>query len=112
MQFSNIFTLLAVAMTATALPAADNSNAVAPRTGGSCHTHQKQVCCNGILTCLVTILGASCSGKTYCCETSSGPVSIPCSLHGVGLCDWDKVLTTVAQGTIVNVALLNCVDLL
>jgi hypothetical protein len=77
MQLSNLFTILAVAMTATALPAADKSEAVAPRTDSHCNNNQKFVCCNGILGCAVSILGLGCGGQSYCCETTSGVVSSP-----------------------------------
>ncbi|KAK4120604.1 hypothetical protein N657DRAFT_648762 [Parathielavia appendiculata] len=91
MQFSNIFTVLALAMTATALPAAD----VAARTdSGSCNNNQKAICCNGGLIggilCSVQILaiGDICSGETFCCSND------------------------VKQGGLLNINLLNCAKLL
>ncbi|KAJ3460427.1 hypothetical protein MRS44_011294 [Fusarium solani] len=57
-------------------------------TGGSCNANTKQVCCNGLLNCAVQVLGKNCDGSAYCCKTDA-PV-----------------------GALVNVALLNCVDLL
>ncbi|KAL3956805.1 hypothetical protein ACCO45_009651 [Purpureocillium lilacinum] len=47
-----------------------------------------QVCCSGLLTCLVQVLGASCNNQAYCCNTEA-PV-----------------------GSLINIALLNCVDIL
>ncbi|KAH6851058.1 hypothetical protein B0I37DRAFT_429511 [Chaetomium sp. MPI-CAGE-AT-0009] len=85
MQFTSLFTILAVAMTASALPAE-----VAPRLGGitSCSAQSANVCCNGLASCLVTALGKNCDGSSYCCET------------------------TAPQGGLVNVNALNCVKLL
>ncbi|KAK3943600.1 hypothetical protein QBC46DRAFT_351473 [Diplogelasinospora grovesii] len=91
MQFSTIFTVLAVAMTATATPV---ENLVARNGGGgststpSCSNNQKAVCCNsllGVLGCAVNILGGSCSGTAYCCSTDAAP------------------------GTLINIQALNCV---
>ncbi|KAM0544205.1 hypothetical protein ACHAPJ_011956 [Fusarium lateritium] len=91
MKFTTIASVLAMAATAVAAPAD-----VEARTGGgggggggttTCSANNKQVCCNG-LSCLVQVLGKTCSGDAYCCETGA-PV-----------------------GTLVNVALLNCVKLL
>ncbi|KAG0014475.1 hypothetical protein BGZ82_001744 [Podila clonocystis] len=45
---------------------------------------QKQVCCSGLLACLIQVAGSNCNNKAYCCTTSA-PV-----------------------GSLVNVALLNC----
>ncbi|KAK4235376.1 hypothetical protein C8A03DRAFT_17878 [Achaetomium macrosporum] len=86
MQFTSIFSILAVAMTAAALPSAG----VAPRTGdvGSCNSQTSNVCCDGVLGCVVTVLGKNCEGSSYCCET------------------------TAAQGSLVDVDALKCVKVL
>jgi hypothetical protein len=86
MQFTSLFTILAVAMTASALP-----SEVAPRLGGitSCSSQSANVCCNGLAAdCLVTLLGKNCDGSSYCCETNA------------------------VQGGLVNVNALNCVKVL
>jgi hypothetical protein len=90
MQFSQIFTAMALAMTATALPAGENVDMLAPRTGPSCNNNQHTVCCNSVLPilgnilCSVGILGSSCGGGTYCCSADAAP------------------------GTVINLQLLNC----
>ncbi|KAK6854154.1 hypothetical protein PG995_009247 [Apiospora arundinis] len=66
------------------------------RTGGgggggsskTCSGDTKQVCCNGLLNCVVQVLGSQCSGGVYCCNTSSG------------------------TGSIINIQALNCIKLL
>ncbi|KAK4204770.1 putative hydrophobin precursor [Triangularia verruculosa] len=84
MQFSSLITILTVAMTAAALPAADvaNNNVVVARTGGGggtpvneCSvTNEKPVCCTGgllgliDLSCLVAAVGGICSGNVKCCN--------------------------------------------
>ncbi|GAB1318033.1 hypothetical protein MFIFM68171_08243 [Madurella fahalii] len=74
MQLSNLVTVLAVAMTATALPSA---GVVAPRTGHpvtetECiNNNHKPVCCAGLLgslLCLINLLGDNCSANQYCCN--------------------------------------------
>ncbi|KAF9931413.1 hypothetical protein FBU30_010249 [Linnemannia zychae] len=32
---------------------------------------QKQVCCDGLLNCLVQVLGDNCSTQAYCCTTNA-----------------------------------------
>ncbi|KAK3314597.1 hypothetical protein B0H66DRAFT_605544 [Apodospora peruviana] len=73
MQFSSIFTILAIAMTTAAAPAE-----VEARNGGSpsCNTDQKAVCCNtivGAVLCdVVNILSTgTCSAGSYCCSTDA-----------------------------------------
>ncbi|KAM0246028.1 hypothetical protein ACHAP5_004999 [Fusarium lateritium] len=89
MQFTTIASIFAMATVAIAAPAPADIEA---RTGGGntsvCSAKAKQVCCNGILSCTVQVLGGTCGGNSYCCKTSA-PV-----------------------GALVNVALLNCVKLL
>ncbi|KAK4033921.1 hypothetical protein C8A01DRAFT_39617 [Parachaetomium inaequale] len=71
MQFTSLFTILAVAMTASALP-----SDVVPRGGGgpsitSCSTQSANVCCNGIASCLLNVAAKDCSADSYCCESSA-----------------------------------------
>lgn len=79
MQFTSIFTLLAVAMTAAALPSGDM---VAARGGGGgetniCSSQTANVCCNGLaLNCVLTgVLGQTCQGSSYCCANTTPQVS-------------------------------------
>ena len=83
MQLSQLFTTLALAMTASALPAGENVDKLAPRTEQpvpSCTNNQQPVCCNSILPvlgnilCAVSVLGGTCEGSTYCCSTTAAPV--------------------------------------
>ncbi|KAK3997035.1 hypothetical protein QBC44DRAFT_106423 [Cladorrhinum sp. PSN332] len=87
MQFVAIFTVLALAMSTTALPASE-SPALAIRTGSQTPTcsnsGQSPVCCDGnavisiglvtIPLCSIAVAGSSCSGKSACCnvEGNSG----------------------------------------
>ncbi|KAI1058797.1 hypothetical protein LB507_004113, partial [Fusarium sp. FIESC RH6] len=88
MQFSTLASVLTMAVAAIAAPA----DTLEARTGGGnnavCSAQNKQVCCNGLLSCAVQVLGSNCNGNSYCCK-SDAPV-----------------------GALINVALLNCVDLL
>ncbi|QPC72167.1 hypothetical protein HYE68_002919 [Fusarium pseudograminearum] len=88
MQFSTLTTVFALAAAAIAAPADieartghDNNNAV-------CSAQNNQVCCNGLLSCAVQVLGSNCNGNSYCCKTDA------------------------PTGALINVALLNCVKLL
>ena len=85
MQFSNLVTALALAITATALPAGENADTLAPRTEKpvpSCTNNQQPVCCDSIIPilgdilCSISILGGTCEGSTYCCSTTASPVSL------------------------------------
>ncbi|KAK7991243.1 hypothetical protein PG988_000037 [Apiospora saccharicola] len=62
------------------------------RTDGgakTCNADTKQVCCNGLLNCVVQVLGSTCSNNgAYCCDTSAG------------------------TGSLINIQALNCVKLL
>ncbi len=78
MQFTSLFTILAVAMTTSALPSPN----VAARGGGgggtiaSCNSIGNQVvCCDEILGCLISV-GKTCDASAYCCETGQ-QVSLP-----------------------------------
>ncbi|KAJ6442624.1 oxidoreductase [Purpureocillium lavendulum] len=63
--------LLALAATAAAAP-----TEVEPRTGGGdCNNGGSQVCCSGLLNCLVQAVGDSCSNQAYCCQTDAPVVS-------------------------------------
>ncbi|KAK8120850.1 hypothetical protein PG999_004970 [Apiospora kogelbergensis] len=98
MQFTIISTIFmaaaAIASPVAAPPAMEPADLVV-RTGGggggdskTCSGDTKQVCCNGLLNCVVQILGSQCSGGVYCCDTSSG------------------------TGSLINIQALNCVKLL
>ncbi|VBB77193.1 Putative hydrophobin precursor [Podospora comata] len=97
MQFSSLITILTVAMTAAALPAADvaNNNVVVARTGGSgtpvneCSVNnEKPFCCNpapilgipiGFLSCVLGVIGGTCSGVVKCCNVdapASGSITL------------------------------------
>ena len=71
MQFTSLFTILAVAMTASALPSevAARANQIA-----SCNSVAQNTCCNGLLDCLITVVGETCKGEAYCCDTSGKTV--------------------------------------
>jgi len=94
MQFSNLFTVLALAMTATALPAAENVDVLVERTDipSNCNAASTNVCCQGGvlggLLCAVSVIGGSCNGQAYCCNTDA-PV-----------------------GVLINIQLLNCLKLI
>ncbi|KAI1780920.1 hypothetical protein F4818DRAFT_397223 [Hypoxylon cercidicola] len=83
MQFSAITTLFALAAVAIAAP-----SEVMARTEGSCTSSvQKQVCCNGLLNCVVQIIGSTCTSQTYCCDTNAG------------------------VGALINIQALNCIKI-
>ncbi|TPX18800.1 uncharacterized protein E0L32_011549 [Thyridium curvatum] len=85
MQFSKTLAILAAAVAVSAAPSPNGS------TSPKCtNDNSKQVCCDGLLggiLCTVSILGGSCSGSSYCCETNS------------------------AVGALININALNCVKL-
>jgi hypothetical protein len=88
MQFSNIATVLALAMTASALPAAESVDKLTARTEPSCSNNQQLVCCNGLLgllgLCNIAVLGTSCEGgSSYCCSTNGAPVSLTLLITGI-----------------------------
>lgn len=78
MKCSAVLAALTMTVAALAAPAE-----IVERTGGggggtnvnACNNQQKQVCC-GFLGCGITLLGAGCSGSSYCCETDGATVSI------------------------------------
>lgn len=81
MQFTKIASVLAMAAAAIAAPAPGNYE-VEPRTGGGnnqpvCSAQSQQVCCTGLLNCVVQVLGSSCETKSYCCKTDAPVVSSP-----------------------------------
>ena len=40
--------------------------------GGSCNADvEKQVCCDGILSCVVQALSSGCSNTSFCCKTDA-----------------------------------------
>ncbi len=75
MQFSSVFTILAVAMTASAIPSGGKGG------GGSteinaCSSKTANVCCGStVLGCLITLIGKECAGESYCCDTNAPEVS-------------------------------------
>ncbi|KAK0741802.1 hypothetical protein B0T21DRAFT_381582 [Apiosordaria backusii] len=100
MQFSNLITILTVAMTAAALPAADiaNTNALVVRTGGGGGTpinecsqqNEKPLCCNttgilNILSCVIGVVGGTCSGVVKCCNVPSAPGSFNINILTCGI---------------------------
>ncbi|PHH76750.1 hypothetical protein CDD80_1236 [Ophiocordyceps camponoti-rufipedis] len=76
--------IVALAAVATAAP-----TDVEPRSSvNKCNLNtQQKVCCNGLLGCVVQLLGSSCADRAYCCETGA------------------------ATGGLVNINGLNCVNL-
>ncbi|AEO71287.1 uncharacterized protein THITE_2123482 [Thermothielavioides terrestris NRRL 8126] len=74
MQFTSIFTVLAVAMTAAALPSAGT---VAPRVADNNYysSETANTCCTGVANCVLQLVGETCSGSAYCCETDAPQVS-------------------------------------
>jgi hypothetical protein len=115
MKFTIAATTLALAATALAAPSLNARTDPQPPTpppSDICPNDNKQVCCNGILTCLVQVLGGPCDNDVFCCETDAPEVSIPWSLlavHELGLQEgWHDAY----QGAFINIALLNCVDIL
>ncbi|KAJ4329268.1 hypothetical protein N0V84_000161 [Fusarium piperis] len=79
------FTIIASAL---AMAASVCATPTGGQTGGSCNASTKQVCCNGLLNCAVQLVGQNCDGNAYCCKTDA------------------------PANALVNIALLNCVDLL
>ncbi|KAJ5215266.1 uncharacterized protein N7498_001673 [Penicillium cinerascens] len=77
---------LPLAFVISLVPAA-MCNTANPTSGGDCNNGGSQVCCSGVLNCLVQSVGDACSNQAYCCQTDA-PV-----------------------GTLLNVALLNCVQM-
>lgn len=85
MQFSKIFTVLAVAMTAAAAPAPAE---LAARTSATCAdqtNHNSPVCCSSISTILGGLVGVGCLevsilGGGAC---ANRPVNYCCSPHSV-----------------------------
>ena len=84
MQFSNLFTILALAMAATAIPSAEpiEGDVLDTRDSGKCHKGYKLVCCSrtplnvevcivaGDIACVDVQVG-------YCCKTNAPAVSFP-----------------------------------
>ncbi|PHH81476.1 hypothetical protein CDD83_3573 [Cordyceps sp. RAO-2017] len=82
--------LVALAGVAAAVPADLEARTGGGGGGGSktCSASgYKQVCCNGLLNCVVQVLGSNCGNSAYCCKTDA------------------------STGGLVNIALLNCVSL-
>lgn len=67
--------LLALVATVAAAPAEVESRNGGG--GGDCNNNGgTQVCCNGVLDCLVQVVGDSCSNQAYCCQTDAPAVSL------------------------------------
>ncbi|KAF2493790.1 hypothetical protein BU16DRAFT_619016 [Lophium mytilinum] len=78
MKPSTVFSILSLALATSA----------APNDGGSCNGgNNKQVCCTGVLNCVVQVLGSNCDASTYCCSTDA------------------------TTGAIISINALNCVKL-
>lgn len=77
MKFTFVASVLAMAAAAIAAPA--EIEALEARTGGgkTCSTNNKQVCCNGLLNCVVQVLGQNCDSSAYCCKTDAPVVKYP-----------------------------------
>ncbi|UPK94784.1 hypothetical protein LCI18_005719 [Fusarium solani-melongenae] len=86
MKFTTVASVLTMA--ATAITAPTKAEARGGGSAGSCNANAQQVCCSGLLNCVAQVLGKNCDGSAYCCQTSA------------------------PDGTLVNIALLNCVDIL
>ncbi|KAH7207896.1 uncharacterized protein BKA55DRAFT_744494 [Fusarium redolens] len=85
MKTATALSALTMAVAAIAAP----SDIEARGGSSSCNTRtHKQLCCNGLLACAVQVIGSNCNNDAYCCKTNA-PV-----------------------GALINVALLNCVDIL
>lgn len=86
MKYTAAFSILAFAATAIAIP-----TELEARTGGggggkggggsgggggkTCSASgKKQVCCNGLLNCVVQVASSNCNNSAYCCNTSAGTV--------------------------------------
>jgi hypothetical protein len=78
MQFTTVFTILAAAMTAAAIP----SSRLLARNGDSsgdtnvCSSESTAVCCNGIASCLVNVAAKNCDNSAYCCEAGNDVVQV------------------------------------
>ncbi|KAJ3454556.1 hypothetical protein MRS44_013156 [Fusarium solani] len=109
MQFFTLASVLAMAAAVTAAPAlgllilggdegsgragipggSNNGNTTTTTTNKVCSVENQQVCCTGLLACAVQVLGEECKGgNAYRCNTGA------------------------ATGTLINIALANCVDIL
>ena len=69
MQFTTLVSALAMALMVSAAPAdiearTSGDNSICKAAG------DKQVCCNGILDCVVQALGSACTTKSYCCKSA------------------------------------------
>lgn len=87
MQFSTIFTVLAAAMTATALPNVARSGG--DETAVCSSTHNNNVCCDGLLNCVLNVVAENCSNDAYCCKSDAVQVS---SLLNQPLTTWQHTM--------------------
>lgn len=138
MRITSLVTIVAAALTATALPAPAAMDILAPRHGGGgggddkkpvpgCSNDNKPVCCQagllGLLECTVALLGGICEGSAYCCKTDAAAVSFHRTVvlgssqrHNTLLvmgCAGSLTTTGFCpnskQGSLINLQLLNCV---
>jgi hypothetical protein len=77
MQFTTVFTILAAAMTAAAMP----SSRLLARNGDDgdtnvCSSESTAVCCNGIASCLLNVAAKNCDNSAYCCEAGNDVVQV------------------------------------
>lgn len=78
MKFSVAATTLALAATALAAPSLETRTDPKPPTpppSSTCSNDSKQVCCDGLLNCLVQVLGGPCDNEVFCCKTDAPAVS-------------------------------------
>jgi len=68
---SFVASILSLAVAATAAPTVEVHN-----TGSTCLANTKQVCCNGLLNCVVQALSSTCTGDVYCCNTDAPEASV------------------------------------
>jgi len=73
MRFSAIISALALGAAAAAVPTEVSAREIAARdecsnSGGSL------LCCNGLLNCLLSVLGETCGQETYCCGIGNNAV--------------------------------------
>ncbi|KAM4065505.1 hypothetical protein HRG_004190 [Hirsutella rhossiliensis] len=81
MKYTAAFSVLALAATAIAVPTELEARGGPGNGGGSggggttCSASgQKQVCCTGLLNCLVAVVGENCNNSAYCCTTDAPAV--------------------------------------
>lgn len=71
MKFTATLAVATMAVVALAAPTEVERRTGGGDSGDTCVNNEKQVCCNGILSCAVQVLGAGCNGGVFCCETAA-----------------------------------------